>query len=201
MAIELSPGQKLAAVLRKNGLVSKDWQQLSASEQHACERAFEDLDESMGISEGELALEHLAKIRDAQDIAAIDGEEGFVVSYRGVRIDKVDSFVLHFDANADRYIAPTVFMRLAASDDPKRRELLDQIERDDSGRRRITIAIEDGNGRCLPKTESIPIPRAPIDRACNRHDDCDAADAKARKAGRSTPDHCHDENCEECFGQ
>jgi hypothetical protein len=36
-------------------------------------------------------------------------------------------------------------------------------------------------------------------RTCNRHDDCDAADAKARERGRYA-DHCHDDCCEDCFG-
>lgn len=35
---------------------------------------------------------------------------------------------------------------------------------------------------------------------CNRHVDCDEADARARLAGRYRADHCHDECCEECFG-
>lgn len=52
-------------------------------------------------------------------------------------------------------------------------------------------------------------------RSCNRHDDCDAADAiykarhdeeKAKPLGQrlSIPpyaDHCHDSCCEDCFGQ
>lgn len=38
-------------------------------------------------------------------------------------------------------------------------------------------------------------------RTCNRHPDCDAADAKARANGRySFADHCHDDCCEDCFG-
>lgn len=40
----------------------------------------------------------------------------------------------------------------------------------------------------------------PKQRHCNRHDDCDAADAKAKAAGRTT-DHCHDSGCEDCFGK
>lgn len=36
--------------------------------------------------------------------------------------------------------------------------------------------------------------------SCNRHDNCDAADAKARAAGRIGAGHCHDECCEDCFG-
>jgi len=35
---------------------------------------------------------------------------------------------------------------------------------------------------------------------CNRHDDCAAADAKARAAGRLSAEHCHDSCCEDCFG-
>lgn len=40
----------------------------------------------------------------------------------------------------------------------------------------------------------------PRKRTCNRHDDCDAADARAASKGKRT-DHCHDDCCEECFGQ
>lgn len=40
----------------------------------------------------------------------------------------------------------------------------------------------------------------PQRRSCNRHDDCGAADEKARAAGRLSAEHCHDECCEECFG-
>lgn len=41
----------------------------------------------------------------------------------------------------------------------------------------------------------------PKPRPCNRHDDCDAADAKARKSGLLGAEHCHDDCCEDCFGQ
>jgi hypothetical protein len=52
-------------------------------------------------------------------------------------------------------------------------------------------------------------------RSCNRHDDCDAADAKAKARfdeDRKKPyreqrenlcpyaEHCHDDCCEDCFG-
>jgi len=37
-------------------------------------------------------------------------------------------------------------------------------------------------------------------RTCNRHDDCDEADRKARERGFTRADHCHDECCEDCFG-
>jgi hypothetical protein len=40
----------------------------------------------------------------------------------------------------------------------------------------------------------------PRPRSCNRHDDCDAADAAATLKGRQTPDHCHTDDCEDCFG-
>lgn len=35
---------------------------------------------------------------------------------------------------------------------------------------------------------------------CNRHDDCEAANVRARAAGSFAAEHCHDECCEECFG-
>lgn len=46
-------------------------------------------------------------------------------------------------------------------------------------------------------------------RSCNRHDDCDAADERARTHGPKDyygrpvynwADHCHNECCEDCFG-
>ncbi len=38
-------------------------------------------------------------------------------------------------------------------------------------------------------------------RSCNRHIDCDKADAEAKANGRYYADHCHDDCCEDCFGQ
>jgi len=40
----------------------------------------------------------------------------------------------------------------------------------------------------------------PRPRECNRHKDCDVADAQAKEKGHAGADHCHDECCEECFG-
>ena len=37
-------------------------------------------------------------------------------------------------------------------------------------------------------------------RECNRHFDCDAADAKAKAAGHFSASHCHDDCCDDCFG-
>lgn len=40
-------------------------------------------------------------------------------------------------------------------------------------------------------------------RTCNRHDDCDVAEAEYEKRTGRKPGftfHCHDEGCEECFG-
>ena len=41
---------------------------------------------------------------------------------------------------------------------------------------------------------------APLSNSCNRHCDCAAADAKAASKGRTRADHCHDDECEDCFG-
>lgn len=39
-------------------------------------------------------------------------------------------------------------------------------------------------------------------RTCNRHVDCDAADARAKiLEGRDSAEHCSDEFCEDCFGR
>jgi hypothetical protein len=40
----------------------------------------------------------------------------------------------------------------------------------------------------------------PPPRECNRHKNCDEADAKARERGQFGADHCHDDCCEDCFG-
>lgn len=37
-------------------------------------------------------------------------------------------------------------------------------------------------------------------RTCNLHDDCNAADEKAKARGRMWASHCHDDCCEDCFG-
>jgi hypothetical protein len=49
----------------------------------------------------------------------------------------------------------------------------------------------------LPKLAEIARAR---ENSCNRHDDCAAADARARDKGRQRAEHCYDECCEECFG-
>ncbi len=51
-----------------------------------------------------------------------------------------------------------------------------------------------------PLETRTPKPR----RTCNRHDDCEAADklAQERTGNRwRGADHCHDDCCEDCFGQ
>lgn len=52
-------------------------------------------------------------------------------------------------------------------------------------------------------TAPASVPPAPVttpgERTCNRHNDCDAADVRAKEAGRRAS-HCHNENCEDCFG-
>lgn len=36
-------------------------------------------------------------------------------------------------------------------------------------------------------------------RSCNKHSDCDAADERNKAIGQQSV-HCHDDDCEECFG-
>jgi len=61
------------------------------------------------------------------------------------------------------------------------------------------VSVERAAAPAQPVTEPPP-PREPPKRTCNRHDDCDAANAKAKAAGRFSADHCHDDCCEDCFG-
>lgn len=42
--------------------------------------------------------------------------------------------------------------------------------------------------------------REPVKRTCNRHADCGAADARMRESGWRGAEHCHDDDCPECFG-
>lgn len=51
-----------------------------------------------------------------------------------------------------------------------------------------------------PVTAPEPPPAVPVIRSCNRHLDCDAADRAAQERGASRASHCHDDCCEECFG-
>jgi len=48
-----------------------------------------------------------------------------------------------------------------------------------------------------PKTVAAPEPEI---RSCNKHKDCDAADAAARENGKERAYHCWADDCEECFG-
>lgn len=52
----------------------------------------------------------------------------------------------------------------------------------------------------VPTPQAAPI--VPAKRTCNRHDDCDEADKKAVARGSKIggAEHCHDDCCEECFG-
>jgi hypothetical protein len=57
----------------------------------------------------------------------------------------------------------------------------------------------------LEKLRSKTVTPAPpsstsILRACNRHNDCDAADLRAKLVGVYSASHCHDDTCEDCFG-
>lgn len=59
--------------------------------------------------------------------------------------------------------------------------------------REALVALGGQIGRCIAAIDHPP------KRTCNRHDDCDAADAAAHARGLVT-DHCHDDCCEDCFG-
>lgn len=58
---------------------------------------------------------------------------------------------------------------------------------------KAALAVQPTTVEAEPVVESKP-------RTCNLHDDCDAADQKAREKGRNWADHCDDEYCEDCFG-
>lgn len=56
---------------------------------------------------------------------------------------------------------------------------------------------------CTVCIDGVPLPISALikKRTCNRHDDCDAADADARRLWKKPASyHCHIEDCEDCFG-
>lgn len=50
------------------------------------------------------------------------------------------------------------------------------------------------------KAYNLTVLMTPISNSCNRHDDCELANQRAREKGRLGADHCHDDCCEDCFG-
>lgn len=59
-----------------------------------------------------------------------------------------------------------------------------------------------------PKFVPVVFPAKADPRTCNKHTDCDAAEARAKEAGKperyghgsSRLEHCTNEDCEDCFG-
>ena len=49
------------------------------------------------------------------------------------------------------------------------------------------------------KAQAMTVVLAEV-KTCNKHDDCDAADERARGRGSKQAVHCWSEDCEECFG-
>lgn len=54
-------------------------------------------------------------------------------------------------------------------------------------------------GRRAQAAQSAPTTFEPSN-SCNRHDDCAKADEAAKSEGKFGATHCHDDCCEECFG-
>lgn len=52
--------------------------------------------------------------------------------------------------------------------------------------------------------DMLPIPpREPVRNSCNRHGDCEKAEAAFKEKNGRLPNlnfHCHDDECEDCFG-
>lgn len=62
------------------------------------------------------------------------------------------------------------------------------------------MAERDKHTALCPWWDDMQCTCKPATRTCNRHSDCDAADAKAKAEGRNFVDHCHDDCCEDCLG-
>lgn len=68
----------------------------------------------------------------------------------------------------------------------------------------VRMALVRGTVDAKPKIEAAVAEALkhldPKPRTCNKHDDCDAADGRAKERGCAGATHCHSEDCEECFG-
>ena len=51
-----------------------------------------------------------------------------------------------------------------------------------------------------PGATVSPAEAKPFSNSCNRHDNCANADAEAKARGAFGASHCHDDCCEDCFG-
>lgn len=55
--------------------------------------------------------------------------------------------------------------------------------------------------RCDRALAALAIVSPPKVRTCNLHKDCDAADVKAQARDGKRAAHCHNDDCEDCFGR
>lgn len=73
---------------------------------------------------------------------------------------------------------------------------LDDLRRVAVERPELTVVVRAVEAIEAPPTVSVP----PNVVSCNKHIDCDAADAAAQAKGERGAVHCHDDCCEDCFG-
>jgi hypothetical protein len=66
----------------------------------------------------------------------------------------------------------------------------------DNQRAALKVRIEEAVKSALKHCD----PEPPKPRSCNRHDDCDAWE-KAHPNANPFISHCHDDECEDCFGK
>jgi len=78
---------------------------------------------------------------------------------------------------------------------------MDAILDGDDARECARVALVRRCTKSPAEDAAAPQPAARAERECNRHNDCDAADAAAKERGYARADHCHDDCCEDCFGQ
>jgi hypothetical protein len=68
-------------------------------------------------------------------------------------------------------------------------------------REKILTSEEYRRQKIIEKADAVAAQAAVEKKTCNRHDDCVKADNAARAAGRlHGADHCHDDECKDCFG-
>ena len=65
----------------------------------------------------------------------------------------------------------------------------------------VGVLVDFWRLRARPFIYGEELPKLPDPNTCNIHNDCAAANAKAVANGKLWADHCHNDCCEDCFGQ
>jgi hypothetical protein len=65
----------------------------------------------------------------------------------------------------------------------------------------LLLKLADVQKEISAQTSPKAIEPEPFRNSCNRHSNCANADAEAKARGAFGASHCHDDECEDCFGR